>query len=608
MVSSLAFGWFTLLADEYAQLGKHVASGAAFIVNFVVAGEAGYFDNSAETKPMLHLWSLAVEEQFYIIWPLALWLAWKGKLNLLTLTVLVALGSFYLNITYANSNPTETFFWSVGRFWELLSGSLLAWLMLYKKEELSNVKLWIDQYLVRLLRSQEASADGTTTSNLMSLSGISLLIYGVIQIHEGLAWPSTWALIPISGALLMIAAGPKACLNRWLLMNPIAIWFGLISYPLYLWHWPILSYLHIIEGELPHKDARMTAIVVAVLLAWVTYKWIESPIRFGKLKPKVSTAGISITLMVVGIVGYFISTANLSETHSYENMLFKRAGLEHKIGSSFRWYEGKNDWLFLGNDYGDTVAKRKLAITPTDTQIKAVRNQFVSLMNASSEIKTQVALFIGPNKSSVYTEFLPDKLIPSEKRYSTFFTDALSELPNLVVHDPTIMLQSMNASEGLLYYRTDTHWNAKGAFLAYSSFLNRIGFPTPRVEFNQATQYRGDLIGISKLFDYPVHSDDTWDFVIHQELNLQTYVLPNQPESDFGSVEVVKNSTPLSETTVWIVGDSFTKALRPYLNATFKEVHYLGHWASKLKDLPLELSSAEKKPDLIIVIGVERSF
>ena len=95
MAFSLTFGRVALLADEFNQLGKHVASGAAFITNFVLVDESGYFDNAAETKPMLHLWSLAVEEQFYIVWPLVLWICFKCKLNLLTITVGALLESSY---------------------------------------------------------------------------------------------------------------------------------------------------------------------------------------------------------------------------------------------------------------------------------------------------------------------------------------------------------------------------------------------------------------------------------------------------------------------------------------------------------------------------------
>jgi len=306
MACSLAFGWFALLADEFAQLGKHVASGAAFITNFILVDESGYFDNAAETKPMLHLWSLAVEEQFYIVWPLVLWLAWKRKFNLLTITILVAVVSFYLNLRFVKSHPTETFFWPVGRFWELLSGSVLAWLLLYKSDLLSRFKLWIDKFFVRIIHSKEVEADGTTTSNLMSFFGLFLLAYGVIRINESLSYPSKWALIPVLGAVLIIASGCKAWLNRIFLMNPIAVWFGLISYPLYLWHWPILSFLQIVEGEMPHRDARILAVLLSIFLAWVTFRFVERPIRFGANKGVKSVALIGL-IAIVGFMGFLIN-------------------------------------------------------------------------------------------------------------------------------------------------------------------------------------------------------------------------------------------------------------------------------------------------------------
>ena len=313
MVSSLAFGWFALLADEYTQLGKHVTSGVVFITNFILVDESGYFDNAAETKPMLHLWSLAVEEQFYIVWPFALWLAWKRKFNLLTITILVSVVSFYLNLRFVKSHPTATFFWPVGRFWELLSGSILAWLLLYKSALLSLFKLWVDKFLVRIIYSKEVEADGSTTSNLMSFFGLLLLAYGVILINESLSFPSKWALIPVLGAVLIIASGSKAWLNRIFLMNPIAVWFGLISYPLYLWHWPILSFLQIVEGEVPHRDGRIIAVLLAIFLAWLTYKFVETPIR-KQTQNALKAKHLVISLFLVGVVSHSIEQMNGLET------------------------------------------------------------------------------------------------------------------------------------------------------------------------------------------------------------------------------------------------------------------------------------------------------
>ena len=91
LFSCLAFGWFALTADELNQLGKHVAAGAGFVSNLVLWNEAGYFDNSAETKPLLHLWSLGIEEQFYLVWPLLLWAAWKKRLNIFIVCLILDL-------------------------------------------------------------------------------------------------------------------------------------------------------------------------------------------------------------------------------------------------------------------------------------------------------------------------------------------------------------------------------------------------------------------------------------------------------------------------------------------------------------------------------------
>lgn len=140
LIVSYAFGWFALLSDEYKQLGKHIAAGTGFVSNLVLWGEAAYFDNSADTKPLLHLWSLGIEEQFYVIWPFVLWLAWKRKLNLLTLTIFVALVSLYLNLKGIKKDEVSTFYSPQTRFWELLSGSILAWFALYKKDALNKFK------------------------------------------------------------------------------------------------------------------------------------------------------------------------------------------------------------------------------------------------------------------------------------------------------------------------------------------------------------------------------------------------------------------------------------------------------------------------------------
>ena len=609
MACSLFFGWFALLADEFAQLGKHVASGAAFITNFILVDESGYFDNAAEAKPMLHLWSLAVEEQFYIIWPFLLWFAWRRKLNLLTVTIFVAVLSFYLNLRFVKSYPTETFFWPVGRFWELLSGSILAWLFLYKSDVLSRFKLWVDKFLVRIIYSKKVGVDGSTTSNLMSFFGLGLLVYGVIRINESLLFPSKWALIPVLGAILVIAGGSKAWLNRILLMNPITVWCGLISYPLYLWHWPILSFLKIVEGEVPHRDARILAVLLSILLAWLTYKFVENPIRFGYLKHKVNAIFIALMLFTIGAVGYYVNNTDWSEAKGYEDVAFPRKGFEHGFGSSLKWYKGKEGWLFLGNEHSQTVAKRRLALEPSSQNISNEIARFKVLAEQCMESNTKVALLVGPNKSSVYTEYLPDEMNPSDRRYSTFITDRLKDIPNLLVADPTDSLIAAKSKEGILYWRTNTHWNQKGSYLAFESLMEKLSLKMPSVDFKlSGNLHRGDLIKISKLSEFQLSDGDDWDFKILDESKISKKEFKNQSKNSFGWKGKVSNSKALNDMSVWVIGDSFTSAIRPYMDASFKSVRYIGHWNTKLNSLSSELALSAEKPDLVLIVRVERSF
>jgi len=143
LFASLIFGWFALLGSEYSHLGKHVFGGTTFASNFFYWSEAvSYLNDENETKPMLHLWSLAVEEQFYIFWPFIILLAWKFKFNLFFVTLILTIVSFNLNIFQVNDDPAKAFFWPTTRFWEILSGGLLAYFMQskYRKHKQNQLK------------------------------------------------------------------------------------------------------------------------------------------------------------------------------------------------------------------------------------------------------------------------------------------------------------------------------------------------------------------------------------------------------------------------------------------------------------------------------------
>ena len=281
LISCFVFGWFALLADEYRQLGRHIAGGASFLSNFFLWDESGYFDKIADLKPLLHLWSLGIEEQFYIIWPLLLWLAWKGRVNFLILTVLIALASFTVNLATVYTHPVTAFYSPLSRFWELLIGAILAYLVLYRAT-------WI----ARLGKSNHA----------ISTIGIMLLIGGMALLSKASPFPGWQALIPTLGAAFLIFSGPKAWFNRRVLSNPLFVWFGLISFPLYLWHWPLLSFARITQGEV-HWQVRLTLVVISIILAWATYALVEKPFRFGA-NGKLKTIALIFLMIICGYVGY----------------------------------------------------------------------------------------------------------------------------------------------------------------------------------------------------------------------------------------------------------------------------------------------------------------
>ena len=131
LLACMVAGWLVLFSFEYKALGKHVAGSAAFVSNFVLWNEAGYFDKAAETKPLLHIWSLGIEEQFYIVWPLLLYLTWRFRTATLALLLLLLLGSFVLNVHAVGIDPAADFFSPLTRFWELMAGAVLAYLSLY---------------------------------------------------------------------------------------------------------------------------------------------------------------------------------------------------------------------------------------------------------------------------------------------------------------------------------------------------------------------------------------------------------------------------------------------------------------------------------------------
>jgi peptidoglycan/LPS O-acetylase OafA/YrhL len=253
LVVAAVIGWMILLPDEFRNFGKHLFAGAAFISNLALSREGGYFHWSAHAQPLLHLWSLGVEEQFYFVWPLFLAMLWKtSPRTRMAMLIAAMLLSFALNVWALERYPVYTFYLPFTRLWELAIGSVLA---------------------VSALRVSRR-----VTAELASWSGALLLVASVAFVREH-SFPGVWALLPTLGAALVIAAGPQASFNRIVLANRAFVFVGLISYPLYLWHWPLLTFARIYTGVALAPIVTFALIALSVIVAILTYRFVERPIR-----------------------------------------------------------------------------------------------------------------------------------------------------------------------------------------------------------------------------------------------------------------------------------------------------------------------------------------
>jgi peptidoglycan/LPS O-acetylase OafA/YrhL len=260
VVLCLAYGWLVLLPAEYEQLGGHVAAGTVFLQNVAFWNESGYFDTSASLKPLLHLWSLAVEEQIYLVFPplvlFALWMRWPMVLVLAVLLI----ASFAANLFMAGRSVSADFFLTPFRAWEFLAGAILAWI--HDRRGQSSERSWLGE--------------------AASWAGVLLLAAGMAWITDREPYPGWRAVVPVVGTLLVIAAGRSASFNRWALSLAPVVWVGLISYPLYLFHWPLISFVHIIKGATPDPKLIAAAVALSFVLAVVTYYCLERQLRHSR--------------------------------------------------------------------------------------------------------------------------------------------------------------------------------------------------------------------------------------------------------------------------------------------------------------------------------------
>ena len=257
LAATAAIGATFLPPDNLRNLLVHTIGGGLFVANIVSYHDVGYFNGVAELKPLVHLWSLGVEEQFYLLWPVLVWLAVRKKV-LAPAIAIVAFASLALFLWWSERDPRAAFYLSPARFWELLAGAML-------------VRTAVPE------RWRGAAA----------ATGVALIAASAVLLSAETEFPGLLMLVPVAGACLVVASPGAHGAGR-LLASRAAVAIGLVSYPLYLWHWPLLSLLRNFDRA-PSTAAICATVALAFVLATLTWRTVERPLVALRLRPLAAT-------------------------------------------------------------------------------------------------------------------------------------------------------------------------------------------------------------------------------------------------------------------------------------------------------------------------------
>lgn len=343
MLVCIPFAWMWMLPSQMKDFSQSLVAVSFFASNILFWRESGYFDAAAEEKPLLHTWSLAVEEQYYVLFPVFLILAWRfGRNRVFWMIVVMSAISLLLSEWGCRNKATANFYLAPTRAWELFAGSIAAFIV---------------------------QKSGVRKNNTLALVGLSAIIFSIFAYNESTPFPSVYALVPVLGVVLLVLNADKETFAAKLLCTKVFVGIGLISYSAYLWHQPLLAFARINSIEEPSVLVRGMLALASLALAYFSWKYIETPFR-NKLainKTKILIFSVSGLLMFAafGFVGY--KTNGFAERESmsvFADLMYDNSSLgylkcndeldnvEPKLNYCFRG-EGAVKRVLLGDSHAD---------------------------------------------------------------------------------------------------------------------------------------------------------------------------------------------------------------------------------------------------------------
>ncbi|RTR32622.1 acyltransferase family protein [Shewanella atlantica] len=284
MAACFPFAWFYLMPVDMKDFIQSLLAVSTFSSNILFWLESDYFDTAAELKPLLHTWSLAVEEQYYIFFPLFLMFTWRmGKAWVLATLVLIFLVSLGMGQWGAYHSPTAAFYLLPTRGWELLIGVFAAFYFNRQVPVLTNV--WLN--------------------NLLSLAGLSLIGFSIFAFDETVPFPGVFALVPTVGTLLIILFAQQGTLVNRMLSLKLFVGIGLISYSAYLWHQPIFAFVKYTSFTEPSAELMISLCMGIGLLAYLSWRFVEKPFRNKSVYSRqfIFTSSAVVTMAFISTAG-----------------------------------------------------------------------------------------------------------------------------------------------------------------------------------------------------------------------------------------------------------------------------------------------------------------